>query len=182
MMEQRRAFDQLRALVVDYAGAIQHNAELVDELDLSMSFAQVAHELGYARPEFVETYVYRHLQHSDPSPTLTIVNGRHPSVEHALLTSGRRFTPNSTRMAPEQHLHIITGPNQGGKSTLLRQTAIIAILAQSGCFVPAEHATLGVVDRVFSRVGARDDLFRDRSTFMLEMVECVDEIAVVKHR
>lgn len=68
-------------------------------------------------------------------------------------------------------LHVITGPNQGGKSTLLRQTAIIAILAQSGSFVPADSARIGIVDRVFSRVGARDDLFRDRSTFMLEMVE-----------
>jgi DNA mismatch repair ATPase MutS len=74
-------------------------------------------------------------------------------------------------MDPSARLHIITGPNQGGKSTLLRQTAIIAILAQSGCFVPAQHAEIGVVDRVFSRVGARDDLYRDRSTFMLEMVE-----------
>ena len=71
----------------------------------------------------------------------------------------------------ESYLHVITGPNQGGKSTLLRQTAIIAILAQAGSFVPAEYAELGVVDKVFSRVGARDDLFRDRSTFMLEMVE-----------
>ena len=71
----------------------------------------------------------------------------------------------------ESYLHVITGPNQGGKSTLLRQTAIIAILAQAGSFVPAEYAKLGVVDKVFSRVGARDDLFRDRSTFMLEMVE-----------
>ena len=74
-------------------------------------------------------------------------------------------------MSQESRLHIITGPNQGGKSTLLRQTAVIAILAQSGCFVPADKAEIGIVDKVFSRIGARDDLFRDRSTFMLEMVE-----------
>ena len=74
-------------------------------------------------------------------------------------------------MTSPSQLQVITGPNQGGKSTLLRQTAIIAILAQSGSFVPADHAEIGVVDKVFSRVGARDDLFRDRSTFMLEMVE-----------
>ena len=74
-------------------------------------------------------------------------------------------------MTPSSHLHIITGPSQGGKSTFLRQSAIIAILAQSGSFVPADEATIGVVDKVFSRIGARDDLFRDRSTFMLEMVE-----------
>jgi DNA mismatch repair ATPase MutS len=105
------------------------------------------------------------------SPELNIINGRHPSVEASLLTSARAFTPNNTIMSPETHLHIITGPNQGGKSTLLRQNAIIAILAQSGCFVPADSAVIGVVDKVFSRVGARDDLYRDRSTFMLEMVE-----------
>ena len=74
-------------------------------------------------------------------------------------------------MTPSSHLHIITGPNQGGKSTLLRQTAVIAILTQAGSFVPAERVRMGIVDRVFSRIGARDDLFRDRSTFMLEMVE-----------
>jgi len=74
-------------------------------------------------------------------------------------------------MNPSSHLHLITGPNQGGKSTLLRQTAVICILAQSGSFVPADAAEIGIVDKVFSRIGARDDLFRDRSTFMLEMVE-----------
>lgn len=103
---------------------------------------------------------------------MNIVNGRHPSVESGLLSSARSFTPNSTLMEqPDSHLHVITGPNQGGKSTLLRQTAIIAILAQAGSFVPADYAEIGIVDKVFSRVGARDDLFRDRSTFMLEMVE-----------
>lgn len=75
-------------------------------------------------------------------------------------------------------MHVITGPNQGGKSTLLRQTAVIAILAQAGSFVPADHAEIGIVDRVFSRIGARDDLFRDRSTFMLEMVETA---AILRH-
>lgn len=102
-----------------------------------------------------------------------MVNGRHPVVEAALHSSARLFVPNTTDITPENHLHIITGPNQGGKSTLLRQTAIIAILAQSGSFVPADEATIGVVDQMFSRIGARDDLFRDRSTFMLEMVEWV---------
>ena len=102
-----------------------------------------------------------------------IVNGRHPTVEASLNQSIRAFTPNSTIMSDNTHLHVITGPNQGGKSTLLRQTAIIAILAQAGSFVPADQVTIGIVDKVFSRVGARDDLFRDRSTFMLEMVEYV---------
>lgn len=75
--------------------------------------------------------------------------------------------------SPNSYLHLITGPNQGGKSTLLRQTAVICILAQCGSFVPADKAEIGIVDRVFSRIGSRDDLFRDRSTFMLEMVEWV---------
>jgi len=91
-----------------------------------------------------------------------------------LLSSGRQFTPNSVEMTPSSNLHIITGPNMAGKSTFLRQTALIAILAQIGCFVPADSAHIGIVDRLFSRIGAKDDLFRDRSTFMVEMVETAD--------
>ncbi|WWD22390.1 hypothetical protein CI109_106881 [Kwoniella shandongensis] len=163
---QRRAARELRELVVEQSEAIQRNAELVDELDLSMSFAQNAVEMGWVRPVLNE------------STELHIEGGRHPSVESSLLSSSRLFTPNSTHMTPSSQLHIITGPNQGGKSTLLRQTAVIAILAQSGSFVPAERAKMGVVDRVFSRVGARDDLWRDRSTFMLEMVETA---GILKH-
>ncbi|KAK8845444.1 hypothetical protein IAR55_006157 [Kwoniella newhampshirensis] len=163
---QRRASRDLRDLVVEHAQTIQWNAELVDELDLSMSFAQNAVEMNWVRPIL------------DDSNGLHIQAGRHPSVESSLLSSSRLFTPNSTHMTPSSQLHIITGPNQGGKSTLLRQTAVIAILAQSGSFVPAEKAEMGVVDRVFSRVGARDDLWRDRSTFMLEMVETA---GILKH-
>ncbi|KAL1404999.1 hypothetical protein Q8F55_008617 [Vanrija albida] len=158
-MEKARALAQLRALVVEQASAIQHNAELVDEIDLTAGFAQAAVDLNYKRPVLHE------------GTSIAITNGRHPSVEAGLRASARMFTPNSTIMNSTSHMHIITGPNQGGKSTLLRQTAVIAILAQAGSFVPADHAEIGVVDRVFSRIGARDDLFRDRSTFMLEMVE-----------
>ncbi len=105
--------------------------------------------------------------------SLNIINGRHPTVEHGLSSglSPRNFVPNSLNLSPTSYLHLITGPNMGGKSTVLRQTAIIAILAQAGCYVPADKAEVGVVDRVFSRVGARDDLFMDRSTFMVEMHE-----------
>lgn len=115
------------------------------------------------------------ISHSWPcSIDLEILNGRHPAVEAGLLASARMFTPNTVRLQPPASLlHVITGPNQGGKSTILRQSALIAILAQSGSFVPADEARIGVVDRVFSRIGSRDDLFRDRSTFMLEMVEYV---------
>jgi DNA mismatch repair ATPase MutS len=100
-----------------------------------------------------------------------VVNGRHPTVELGLLTSGRVFTPNTISLNPASQLHIITGPNMSGKSSVLRQTALIAILAQAGSFVPADRAQMGIIDKVFSRVGAKDDLFRDRSTFMVEMLE-----------
>lgn len=100
-----------------------------------------------------------------------VVNGRHPTVEQGLLKAGRPFTPNTNPMSESSRLQIITGPNMAGKSTFLRQTALIAILAQAGCFVPADKADIGLVDKVFSRVGAKDDLFRDRSTFMVEMLE-----------
>ena len=91
-----------------------------------------------------------------------------------LLSSGRQFTPNSIEMTSSSNIHIITGPNMAGKSTFLRQTALIAILAQVGSFVPADSANIGIVDRLFSRIGAKDDLFRDRSTFMVEMIETAD--------
>ncbi|KLT41663.1 hypothetical protein CC85DRAFT_247234 [Cutaneotrichosporon oleaginosum] len=156
---EARALNRLRAMVVERAPTIQANAEAVDELDVAAGFAQAAQDLNYVRPTL------------DDSCELQIVNGRHPSVEAGLMAQARAFTPNSTHMDAGAHMHFITGPNQGGKSTLLRQTAVIAILAQAGSFVPADSARVGVVDRVFSRVGARDDLFRDRSTFMLEMVE-----------
>ena len=91
-----------------------------------------------------------------------------------LLSAGRQFTPNSVEMTPSSNLHVITGPNMAGKSTFLRQTALIAILAQVGSFVPADHARIGIVDRLFSRIGARDDLYRDRSTFMVEMLETAE--------
>jgi len=103
-----------------------------------------------------------------------VVNGRHPTVEVGLLSSGRVFMPNTVSLCPDSQLHVITGPNMAGKSTLLRQTALIAILAQSGSFVPADYAEVGIVDRLFSRVGAKDDVFRDRSTFMVEMLETAD--------
>ena len=84
------------------------------------------------------------------------------------------FTPNTVHMSTNSRLHIVTGPNMGGKSTFLRQTALISILAQTGSFVPADRAHIGLVDKVLSRIGAKDDLFRDRSTFMVEMLESAD--------
>lgn len=95
-------------------------------------------------------------------------------MELGLLTSGRVFTPNSVALTPASRLHIITGPNMAGKSTLLRQTALMAVLAQTGSFVPADSGSIGIVDKLFSRVGAKDDLFHDRSTFMVEMLETAE--------
>jgi DNA mismatch repair ATPase MutS len=103
-----------------------------------------------------------------------VTNGRHPTVELGLLKACRVFTPNSIALTPASKLHVITGPNMAGKSTALRQTALIAILAQTGSFVPADSAVIGIVDKLFSRVGAKDDLFRDRSTFMVEMLETAE--------
>lgn len=108
------------------------------------------------------------------STSYHVVNGRHPTVELGLLTAGRTFTPNTVSFTLGEPLHIITGPNMAGKSTLLRQTALIAVLAQTGSFVPADNAEMGIIDRVFSRVGAKDDLFHDRSTFMVEMLETAE--------
>jgi DNA mismatch repair ATPase MutS len=103
-----------------------------------------------------------------------VVGGRHPTVELGLLNNGRVFTPNTINMTDDSKMHIITGPNMAGKSTYLRQTALIAILAQAGSFVPADSATIGIIDKLFARIGAKDDLFHDRSTFMVEMLETAD--------
>ena len=102
------------------------------------------------------------------------MNGRHPTVELGLLDTGRAFIPNTVSFTEDSSLHVIAGPNMAGKAALLRQTALIAILAQTGSFVPADSTTIGIVGRIFSRVGAKDDLFRNRSTFMVEMLETAD--------
>ncbi|KAJ9115456.1 hypothetical protein QFC22_005214 [Naganishia vaughanmartiniae] len=159
---QEDAFDELREQILTRQSELLINAGLLDEIDLALGFAQAADELRWVRPEMQE------------EPVLDIINGRHPTVEYGLMTSSsspRPFIPNDLHIHSSAPVHIITGPNMGGKSTMLRQTAILSILAQSGSFVPADTARMGVVDAVFSRVGARDDLYRDMSTFMLEMHE-----------
>jgi DNA mismatch repair protein MutS len=131
---------------------------------VASALAQLASERNYARP------------HVDGSHLFIIEGGRHPVVEQALSRDGTPFVANDCDLSPPENtgagrIWLITGPNMAGKSTFLRQNALIAILAQMGSFVPAKHAHIGVVDRLFSRVGAADDLARGRSTFMVEMVE-----------
>jgi DNA mismatch repair ATPase MutS len=158
---------------------LRRNAQVIDELDVALGFASLAADMHFMRPKITDKCVdlrwdLPKLLNLSFSRSFHVVNGRHPTVEVGLLSSGRAFTPNTVSLCPDSQLHVITGPNMAGKSTLLRQTALIAILAQSGSFVPADHAEVGVIDRLFSRVGAKDDLFRDRSTFMVEMLETAD--------
>ncbi|KAG1826176.1 muts domain V-domain-containing protein [Suillus subaureus] len=159
---EKEAFNLLRNEASSFATHLQRNARIMDELDVTLGFAVLAAELRFTRPVITDNMAYE------------VTNGRHPTVELGLLTSGRVFTPNSVVLERASRLHIITGPNMAGKSTFLRQAALIAILAQTGSFVPADHAVIGVVDKLFSRVGAKDDLFRDRSTFMVEMLETAE--------
>ncbi|AXK82108.1 DNA mismatch repair protein MutS [Pseudolabrys taiwanensis] len=157
-------FERLCAAVIAEGDAIKDCAEALARLDVAGALAQLAAERDYARPDI------------DDSHAFTIEGGRHPVVEQALARDGTPFVANDCDLSPPEEgeagrIWLITGPNMAGKSTFLRQNALIAILAQMGSFVPARHAHIGVVDRLFSRVGAADDLARGRSTFMVEMVE-----------
>lgn len=138
-------------------------ADALARLDVAAALAERAAEGGWQRPHFVPQ--------DGEGPCLDIVAGRHPVVEDALRRDGQSFVANDCRLTPDDRLWLVTGPNMGGKSTFLRQNAVIVILAQAGSYVPAQSATLTLVDRLFSRVGASDNLARGRSTFMVEMVE-----------
>ena len=151
--------EELIGLAVAAAGQITLTAEAIARIDVAASHAHRAAESGWTIP---------HLTHQ---ACLEIEAGRHPVVETALRNAGERFIANDLSIGPSDRLWLITGPNMGGKSTFLRQAALIAVLAQAGSFVPAERARIGIVDRLFSRVGASDNLARGRSTFMVEMVE-----------
>jgi DNA mismatch repair protein MutS len=157
-------FDRLAARAIDASDAIKAAAEALSAMDVAAALAALAVERSYVRPEV------------DASRAFVIEGGRHPVVEQALARDGGPFVANDCNLSPPQgekagRIHLITGPNMAGKSTYLRQNALIAVLAQMGSFVPAKQARIGVVDRLFSRVGAADDLARGRSTFMVEMVE-----------
>jgi DNA mismatch repair protein MutS len=154
-------FERLAARVLDRADALQTLAQAFARLDVVAGLAEVAERRGWTRP------------HVDASLDFKITGGRHPVVEASLEAQGKAFAANDCDLTGERagRIAVVTGPNMAGKSTFLRQNALIALLAQAGSFVPAQEARLGVVDRLFSRVGASDDLARGRSTFMVEMVE-----------
>jgi DNA mismatch repair protein MutS len=154
---------------VEHQCALAATASAIGQLDALVSLADVAHRRGYVRPG-----VRRDVG-------LAITDGRHPVVE--ALGSGEAFVPNDCRLDPETgQIVVITGPNMAGKSTYLRQNALIVVLAQMGSFVPASEATIGIVDRVFTRVGATDNLSEGESTFMVEMRETADILAGVTPR
>ncbi|NTJ64794.1 DNA mismatch repair protein MutS [Agrobacterium rhizogenes] len=159
------AFDRMVAAVVAAAEAIKAGARALSVIDVAAGLALLAEEQAYCRPVV------------DGSRMFAIEGGRHPVVEQALRRqAGGPFVANNCDLSPKSDgkdgaIWLLTGPNMGGKSTFLRQNALIAILAQMGSFVPAASAHIGIVDRLFSRVGASDDLARGRSTFMVEMVE-----------
>ncbi len=157
-------FDRLAATVAAASAAIKEAANAIALLDVAAALAALAAERDYTRPAV------------DRSLAFTVTGGRHPVVEQALATSGGPFVANDCDLSPPAdqtagRIWLVTGPNMAGKSTFLRQNALIAVLAQMGSFVPARAAQIGVVDRLFSRVGAADDLARGHSTFMVEMVE-----------
>ncbi len=159
---ERELFDAMVALALETHLALAQLADALAALDVSTALAELATQQRLVRPKV------------DESLTFKIARGRHPVVEAALQSeSAKSFVPNDCDLSPGSagRLWLVTGPNMAGKSTFLRQNALIAILAQMGAFVPAESAHVGIVDRLFSRVGAADDLARGRSTFMVEMVE-----------
>jgi len=156
---EARIFEELCQTVLQKVGPIQTNARLLNQLDIVATFAILALKYKYVRPELVEDSVLR------------IKDGRHPVVER-LLPATERFVPNSTFMdIAQSQIHLITGPNMAGKSTYLRQIGLIVLMAHMGCFVPAREATIGIVDKLFTRVGASDNLAGGESTFLVEMNE-----------
>jgi DNA mismatch repair protein MutS len=164
---ERELFERVRLAALEYAKEVRESADAVADLDATASLAEVARRDGWVRPRV------------DSGSALDIRSGRHPVVEPLLATRGSEaFVPNDAELDPaKRQLLILTGPNMSGKSTYLRQVALIVLLAQMGSFVPAEAARIGVVDRIFTRVGASDRLARGESTFMVEMRETAEILA-----
>ena len=156
-----KLFDQVRVSVAEKAEAIQENARLIAMIDCYQSFAEYAEEYKYVRPEL------------NDSDTIEIIDGRHPVVER-ILPPGEKFTPNNCKLSSEEQIIILTGPNMAGKSVYLRQVGLIVLMAQIGSFVPATSASIGLVDRIFTRVGASDNISAGESTFLVEMQEAAN--------
>ena len=174
---ERALFGELRAEVLRAAGRIRETSQRVAEMDLLLNFAELAARHGWSRPAV------------DEGGLLEIVGGRHPVVERRLEEEGMgRFVPNSLHLCAdasaegESSIALITGPNMGGKSTYLRTAALLVILAQAGSFVPAVSMRLGLVDRIFTRIGASDNVARGRSTFMVEMTETASILNLATER
>ena len=155
---EKRLYSTIKSAILNQAPQLFTLARALAEFDLSAALARLAHEEGWVRPVMTAEREF------------VITEGRHPVVEAALRASGTPFVANDIDLSDEQ-IWLLTGPNMAGKSTYLRQNALIAVLAQMGAFVPAKAATIGVVSQIFSRVGASDDLSKGQSTFMVEMVE-----------
>jgi DNA mismatch repair protein MutS len=162
--------EELTQTALIRSAEIAATADVLARLDVAAGLAERSIEGGWCRPEIVDHACFE------------IEGGRHPIVEAAVAATGERFVANDLMLDPDRRLWLVTGPNMGGKSTFLRQNALIAVLAQAGSYVPAAHARLGLVDRLFSRVGASDNLARGRSTFMVEMVETAAILAQATER
>jgi DNA mismatch repair protein MutS len=154
---ENRLFKELCREIAGSSSEILKTSRIIGELDVYLSFAEVAAFSGYTRPELTT------------EPILEIHDGRHPVVETTL--HGERFVPNDTIFETGENVRIITGPNMSGKSTFLRQVALIVLMAQIGSFVPAAKSRIGLVDRIFTRIGAQDEIHAGQSTFMVEMIE-----------
>jgi DNA mismatch repair protein MutS len=155
---ERRLFQEICTRLAVAAPRLLATARMLSQLDVLSALSEAAALNGYVRPDVVA------------EDSMDIRGGRHPVVEHTL-TRGSRFVPNDVTFAEDERVRIITGPNMSGKSTFLRQAALVVLMAQMGSFVPAESAHIGIVDRIFTRIGAQDEIHAGQSTFMVEMVE-----------
>ena len=167
---ETRLFNEIVTAVADYIPAIQVDSNLIARLDCLLAFTKAAADNRYARPVL------------DDSLDIEIVEGRHPVIEKQL-PPGEKYVSNSIRLSNEgNQIIMITGPNMAGKSALLRQTALIVLMAQIGCFVPADSARIGIVDKIFTRVGASDNISLGESTFMVEMTEAASILNNISER
>lgn len=159
---EKQIFNELRLSILDFTDPVQRNAFLIATLDALVSFAEVSEIYNYSQPDINE------------SDSIKIIDGRHPVIER-LLPAGEKYIANDTEINSDNiQIIIITGPNMSGKSSYLRQVGLITLLAQIGCFVPARSASIGIVDKIFTRVGASDNIAKGESTFLVEMHEAAN--------